>query len=371
MNQDQKENVRPHHRTSPSTLNAREACPCYDPEQRTSEKSEAGETQHTAVQKRCLDGLTDEQALAVQKCIDFTEGIIKRAGPNPTILAEEYLPIDDDNLTAGYLDCAVIAADLKKAYVIDYKFGEWMATEAENNLQGIAYALALWHRWPQLEEISVSFPYPYLDWIEQASFKRAQKDELYLRVKTVIARYNAPDKAPNPTTGTCLFCANCGTCKAMHKAVIKIGHKFSPLDVPAIVDPQMINTAEDAGKLKRLAQVIETWAKSVSRILNTRAQNEGLVPLGYKLIPSADRVVRDLPGFRDVAMAYGVPETVLNEASSIAIGKVEKHISERAPKGGKTAAVKQFGAELEARGCVVKDTPTFSLRMMRSNEGEE
>jgi hypothetical protein len=139
-------------------------------------------------------GLSDRQAIAVEYCRGVTAEAVSRF-PGGTVLREEYLPIDDDVLpdgtkhtTAGYCDFAAISEDGTRAELVDHKFGRNAVTNADQNLQGIAYMLGLKKRFPGLKTCTVRFIMPHIDHESEHTFDISNPDSYHLRVRTVVCR---------------------------------------------------------------------------------------------------------------------------------------------------------------------------------------
>lgn len=354
---------RVHHPYSPSTLQYREACPCYAPESGDSEASRAGTLQHDAFESGDLSQLTDEQAEAVEMCWSYRDRLLESCF-SYKILTEEYLPIDDKDTTAGYLDYAIISADEKLAHIIDLKFGRWPVEPAENNLQGIAYLLGLRHRFPKLETVQVHFVMPYLNYVDVHRFHAPEFDDLYLRVATVVARAKDPNAKPTPTTGTCLFCAKKGTCPALHEKFLHVSKKFAPLELPDELNPALINDPAQAGVAMRAADLAKAWGEAVRRQVTLRVIEGAPEPEGYSLVESETTVIEDNTKIEDVAKQF-LPETALTRCREYLLTKLDKEISATAVRNTKKKTVEKFRADLKACGALKEGAPKVYLRMDR------
>ena len=390
--------ARVHHPYSPSTLQYREACPKFSPTNSDNEASKAGTRQHDAVDSQTDNELLkDHQAMAVVECIAYAESVAKMY-PGGTILKEVYLPIDDEMIespvwekmrtpkgdiidghrwfkgtTAGYLDFAVVSADETAAEIIDYKFGQHAVEPAENNLQGIAYMLGLKKRFPKLQTCVVQFVMPHRDEIDKETFFLTDENvtRFHARVKTVVARAIEAAKSPddfstaNPNLGACLFCSLIGKCPKVAGAILKIGQKFAPLQIPENVSPTMILDPVDTALGIKVAQIAEVWAKAFrSRATEKAITDENFVPEGYVLVSSQRRTVVDAKKLADIAKQCLPVERAgeVEKLFDIPIGAVEELISIAAPRGQKTKAVEAFGEKLVAEKAVEVGLPFAFLK---------
>lgn len=422
---------RGHHPYSPSTLQAREASPCYKPSSGgTNKAAERGTAQHEAVETGDVGNLSDEEAAAVALAMDCLQEAERQLGPDCFTEREEFMPVDDqfhlvktgtlvtdslgllveaterwDGTTGGYADAAVVSLSKRKAHILDWKFGKFAVEPAKNNTQGIAYALGLWKRIKdrygvELEEVTVSFISPHIEDRSDHTFNlKEDREWLLLRIVTIVAKAKLADYTLetggwaglklagllNPTTSACLFCARLAECPAVAEKVLSVSQKYAPLEFPAGVDARALNLDQpaDAGKLLALSGVIARWAKEVrGRITDFALRDENFKPDGYQLVVTYPRKqTKTAKEVFDTAVkliqdAGLVPhgktaEEILWSMVDVPLTPIEEFVSDSAPRGQKTAAVENFSSALEAAGVVEKSTvPVVSLRM-KSKKNKE
>jgi len=410
-----------HHPFSPSKLQFLEACPCYvERGGPVHEKALIGTRQHAVTETREDDhALSDDEATHAAECMDFYErhkGLYEEArnramaetcerlamqyqdhpdvygdeveANTPLIeeIVEEYLPVDGsavlvgDTLfkgtSGGYCDRALIDHTRTRAKMFDWKFGQWPVEAAENNLQGIAYALGLFRKVPTLAEITFYFKQPVLNLISMATWRRDQVPALYLRVLTVVenaktARQQGDFASARPLVPACLFCGNVGKCPKVTAAVCTIGRKFYPLEVPETITPTSVLDPANASAGLRLAAVVEVWAGAFRRQTTDRTLRGGCpIPTGYRLASRSDREVADKAKFKILTLQHLTEAEYEAMVDPPAFGKVEKKISEKAPRGAKKDTVELFKKALEDSGAVVKGQPYSFLRAVASQEGK-
>lgn len=394
---------KPHHSYSPSTLQSLEACDCFRGKESKHERTIAGSRAHKVVETRLDDArLSDDDAEAAAECLDFVERrrqLMEEARQRvcltaefkvPAIieLREAYLPVDDkmfedsyvDPLTrkpvtekvlattAGYVDHALIAHDQRCAELIDFKFGFWPVEAAENNLQGIAYALGLFKKFPKIQRIIFWFKQPHLDSITSAEFTRDTISWLYLRVQTVVARARRARHQGDFTTATpavpvCNFCALIGVCPKVAEFACKVGSKFFPLEIPDNITPTMLHTARDVSLGMRLAAVVAVWAKSYRTQVTDRVlRGDADIPAGFKIESRSSREIADAARFKDVSLKHLTEKEYTALQDPPGFGKIEDLITERAPRGQKKNAVQSFATELESTGAVKRESPYTFLK---------
>ena len=355
---------RKHHPFGPSKLQNLEACPHWASLNSDSEKARLGTLQHNVVETGQDDlSLSDDESAAAAECIEFFE-MKKRSWPGATELSEIYLSIDDEMVdgfigtTGGYLDKALIDSTGTKALLADWKFGQWQVESANNNLQGIAYALGVFKAYPKVQHVDFYFKQPHIQSISHAAWTRDDVPALYLRVLTVVGRAQRARELKDfsmasPTVPGCLFCANVALCPAVTSLVLRVGHKYHAVEVPADITPGIVHDPKNSTLGMRLAQLVSTWAYAFRSLTTDRVlRGDAPVPEGYEIAQGAGkRKIIDKDKFRDAALKY-VTKEIYDSTVSPHLGAVEEKIKEGAPRGQKDSTVKQFKAELIELGAV-------------------
>lgn len=381
---------RVHHPYSPSKLQMLEACPKLQSINSESEAAFTGTIQHDVADSGIDNArLPDYKAMAAVECMKFAES---RAAeyPGGTVLREEYFPIDDETVfspdgkrflgtTAGYADFVVVSKNGLKGEILDWKFGQWGVEDADNNLQGIAYALGLLKRFPKLQSIRVWFILPHRDELSEHTFTRNDFNGLYLRTRTVVQRAVEANKVADDfstakaTTGTCLFCSLVGRCPKVAKLVIKLGKKYAPLQVPESVTPSLLLDPKQVSIGLRLAQVAKVWSESYRRQSTAKTiEDPTFIPEDYTLVSTCKRIIKNAKKLGELAKQY-LPEADKEKVDALydlPITSVEDLISIAADRGQKEATVKAFGEVALAEGIVEMGVPFAFLRLSK-NTGKE
>lgn len=398
---------RAHHPYSPSTLGSLEVCPCYQSKQSDTphERTVAGTRAHGVVESGEDDPrLSDDDAIAAAECLDFIDrrrqlmlearqrmvhdvflrsyshldpdsGDLLAQGEVPEVLElkEEYLPIDREATTAGYCDHVLIAHTGEDAELIDHKFGIWRVEEAATNTQGIGYSLGLFFRFPKLVRVKVFFVQPNAGFITEAVFTREQVPALYLRVKAIverakIARQSGSFAAANPTTPNCLFCANIGRCPKLLDMALQVAKKYHPLAFPEHLSPHAVMDPKQAATALQLAAVMKIWADGFRQAVTNRVVcREAEVPAGYKLESRSKREIVDESKYRAAALKH-LTELEYSGTLKPSLGKVEKIISEKAPRGNKKNAVEAFAQDVEDSGAIARGEPFIFLKAVSEKD---
>lgn len=401
---------RKHHPYGPSKLQNLETCPHWESLNSDSEKARLGTLQHNVVETGQDDlSLSDDEASAAAECIDFFEdkksiwqelaersvSRVKDVGPYEvysntaqapvppvTELSEIYLPIDQEwvegflGTTGGYLDKALVDHTGTKAMLFDWKFGQWQVEKADNNLQGVAYALGVFKAYPKVEHVDFYFKQPHIQSISHAAWARADVPALYLRILAVVgkarrARASGNFEMANPTIPGCLFCANVALCPAVTALVIRVGQKFHAVDVPNDITPSKVHDPANSTMGMRLASLVSTWAHAFRSLTTDRVlRGTAPVPNGYEITQGMGRrKIIDNDLFRIAALKY-LTTAAYDATVSPQLGAVETAIKDTAPRGQKDGTVKQFKAELLEAGAVEPGKPYPCLKAKSSDDSE-
>lgn len=399
--------VRLHHDNSPSSLQASEACALFQNENRESNASILGTLSHKGSEKRDLDWLrteleklefpvdVDAQLDAVAQGIAKEQSIIDElTGADdegnkypPTIAREIYLSVGSEKvgeftgITGGFPDTIVLRCDKVHAVVFDLKFGKMAVTPTKDNLQGIAYALGCFEKWPTLETIKVEFFAPFQGWSEKEqeeiyshTFSRSQVIELELRIRTVVARKNSALEAlkkgdwsyATPRHGNCIWCRLKGECRACHALVIKGNAKHDEVEVPEKLRDFRLQTKADFAAAFRFANFASAIAQAIKSRCTQAAIAEDMLPDGFKITERSDREIVSLPAVIEAAKRHGVPKKEIETVLTIPISKVEKLVKDKAPKGMGAAAVRGFAETLEKLGAVRRGEPVRFLQEIKT-----
>ena len=391
--------TRVHHPYSPSTLQCREACPCWASTDGTNEAAEAGTLQHDAAEAGLDDPrLSDAQAAAVAQCRLFCDDL-ERKFPGCTVLREQYLPVDNETVygrirevvnvdpdtglesvgfhsrykgtTAGFSDFSLVTADGLHGEIVDYKFGMHGVEATDNNLQGIAYSLGLLKKFPTLQDCTVTFILPHRDETDQHTFDLSSASALLLRVKTVVHRAIAANRAgdfksANPSVSACTFCGNLGVCPKVAAMALNVGRKYRPIDIPASLTPSLMFDPKMVGVGLQVAQVLKAWAEAYrSQATNKAIMDDNFMPEGYKLVSSQRRSVVDHHQMADIAKTFLPAEQhkLVDALFELPITPLEKLISAAAPRGSKEDAVEAYKEQLLNAGAVEEGEAFAYLRM--------
>jgi hypothetical protein len=386
--------TRGHHPDSPSSLQASEACPCFENEQRVETANSAsakGTLQHKAAETRDLSILDGDEGMihAVQKCIAYEDRIIgyfkSQYGAAPLELKEQYLSVGNDivldqhgsrwvGITGGYPDSVFYLLTAGEAHIVDFKFGAVPVTPTKDNLQGMAYALGLFqYLGPRIKHVVVHFYAPYQNWSDEMQeekyihmFSREDIPAMELRIRTVIAQKHSKNAKPRAKVDLCIWCAKKGDCEANKAAVLPLEGKYEDLVCPDVVAPHKLALPSQFSAALKFANQVENWAKAVKARCRDVAVSEGMEVPGFTVVKRADRKVESVSAMKEAALKNGLSEQEFLETLDPSLTRLETAVKAKAPKGKGAAAIRQLTSDMEENGATSKGQPYYFLKEIKS-----
>lgn len=264
--------------------------------------------------------VTQEMAEAVQTYIDFVKQFKGERMVEVQVDFSDWVPGG-----FGTSDCIIIDSNIMT--VADFKYGRGKQVYAENNLQGVLYALGAYAMFGDLFDIQtviISIVQPRMDHIDewQISVTELLKIGAWLAERAEEAMR---DDAPRtPGESQCQWCGAAATCPALKKVADDT--------VLALFDdeatPDKLTDAQLATALGN-AKLITAWLSAVEKHVKERLETGQGFP-GYKLV--AGRSSRDWSEDESVVVERllegfdNVQREQLYETKFVSPAKVEKLI---------------------------------------------
>lgn len=389
--------TRGHHPDSPSSLQASEACPFFENEQRESPAALKGTLQHKAAETRDMEVLDGdiEMENAVNLALRYEDAVRAKYSVDEKEIgevAEIYLPVGDDivngtwkGVTGGFPDKVLIFPVKRLAVILDWKFGKVPVTPTKINLQGIAYYLGVLQHpeiGPLVDEVEVHFYHPYQGWSEEDHanmfvyrFTRAGASVHELRVRAVVARKHAVagkeatiENGACPKADLCLWCAKKdGRCSAVNSLILA-GSKHKEIEIPETLDIVRIETPEQFRRAFRFCNQIESVIKSIKKRCTDMVLTENFDPgEEFKLVRRREREITDPRKLIAVAKDnFGLTDDDIASIQRIPITKVTDLIKKTAPKGKGAARIREFDLILAEQGIAVLGNPVHFLQEVKT-----
>lgn len=183
----------------------------------------------------------------------------------------------------GTSDAIVIDEKLKTVHVIDLKYGKGLPVDAENNSQGMLYALGVLSQYSWIYDLNNVVIHIYQPRIKNYSTWGISANDLLKWAEWAKQRAEEAlqDDAPRtPSDKACQWCKAKATCKALldhtHKIIM---HDFDELDniKPDTLTERELKVVMDNAKL------IKSWLDAVESHIFDKLNN-GKAFDGYKLV---------------------------------------------------------------------------------------
>lgn len=356
-----------HAEFSPSSLGMFEKCPGWRNRGGTTEQAEKGTRIHEALEKDTIDQLAEDERPLARQCADFIDSLLLDRLPTLPDSDHREIRLDVD-LKGGiktFGTCDRLIKYGSFAFMIDYKSGYRLITDASQNAQAFAYVMGAFQRFADLEEIEFYFLIPNRDEMSYHLFKRSDLPAMQLRLNTIIRRAMAADpKLFSPQPELCEYCARQADCPALVAKALPILKQLSDgLPVPSsiLVDSAR---AEDIPHLLRLAPLMEAWAVGVREAALRLNLEEGLEISGYaRQERKLPRAINSVHGAWKVAKEHGVTfEEFLETCSKASVPKLEAAVSAKAKRGQKEKARIALERDLRHHDILREEGTIFYLR---------
>jgi len=291
-----------HHEFGPSCLRRRELCPGSVYEERdlpdiSNPASERGTRLHgliaSVISKEEVEAHSDDEREIIQDMYNFFMDYLVRSGKNPKYTPEIRLSYGDDKGVLFFGTCDVLILNLqnKHGIIIDWKTGFKEVDSAEDNIQGLGYAVCAMQMY-NLDSVTVVFYNPVIHQKTEYTFERNKS--LFNHVQRVISDSKNGKGNLKPGEEQCRYCkaALHGTCPAFRGIATELYEvaKRQPLEMISTMPDQTLVDVVEKGKL------ISKFSDAAEKELKERCEKHGEV-CGYFLKEvSGGREASDLKG---------------------------------------------------------------------------
>ena len=221
---------------------------------------------------------TAEHAATAQVYIDYCRDLYKTIGGQK--LVELSLPIDHltgEANAVSTIDFGIVPPpETTEGVVVDLKTGAGVAVEAEDNGQGVMYALAMLDQYSlvsNIHTVRIVIVQPPLNSISEWVISVADLEIWRARFAEAAALALSPNPKATPSTKACRWCSKKANCAALDTVVFEAVEAVDPTDVPS----------DDLGVAMGKVEMIEGWIKAVRAETEKRLLDGRTVP-GFKLV---------------------------------------------------------------------------------------
>ena len=250
------------------------------------------------------------------------------------------------------------------ADAIDYKTGFGAIDDAEVNIQGQAYVLGLFQKFPHINEITMYFLVPARDEASMHTYRRSDMGDIKLRVSTVIERASVGGVF-NPQAGVCDYCGNQARCTALAEKALLIAKRY---DTEGLVIPESVHGSDQddpkkIADLLTLVPILESWASGVRKRATELAVDQGVELPGFKVV--------EMTKPRTITSALGAYEAVkdsvelrdfLSAVDKVSVTKLEDIFAQKAARGTKAKTRAALEGRLRDLGVLQDEGVSYQLR---------
>lgn len=260
-----------------------------------------------------MDAYTDGYLEFVMEALEEA----KQSCPDPLVLIEQKLDFScyvPDGFGTG--DCLIVADKL--LHIIDFKYGQGVLVEAEENPQMMLYvlgALRIFDCLYDIDTVSMTIYQPRRENVSTWTISVADLmdwAENTLKPKAELAYKGEGEYQPGPW---CQFCKAAVKCRARAESKLQLA-KYEFAQPPLLTDEEI---GDILGKLDDLTK----WANEIVAYAQDAAVNHGKEWSGYKLVESrTNRKYTDEDAVSKAAKAAGYHD--IFKQSLITITEMEK-----------------------------------------------
>ena len=242
----------------------------------------------------------------------------------------------------GTIDVLILNESKKHIDAADYKFGRSRVTHASENIQGHAYMVGAFDRYPWAETVTVHFITPRLDEVTKHTYHRKDLEWHRLRVNVIVARATAPEPELNPRTEACRFCKNKVSCPALKEQLLPLAKKYESnnfaIDLLKKYSPSAVEDPDVLSRMLEVAPVMEAWAKAAkAKALEVATETGEEIP-GYEVRYRSSKAKIEDPQKAFEAIEEHMTAEEFMQACDVSIPKLAKKRAESLPRGEKKTA---------------------------------
>lgn len=220
--------------------------------------------------EEAAEGLADDEKDYIRFCCRKADLFIAL---KPSVIKTELKVsvVDENGKKFNYGSLDVLYLFGPKAIIQDFKFGWIPVHHAQENLQGINYAVGVLQTFREVETVGVQFVQPKLNFCTSGKFARQEIGSLFQRLYDVVARAKFVHEKPAEAQkfmkpgGYCAYCTAAGDCSMLNNHRAKFMAKYGELPVPQDFKGLTITDPANIALARYYVTVIESGVEEVKR----------------------------------------------------------------------------------------------------------
>jgi len=231
-----------------------------------------------------------------------------------------------------------------KVIIVDWKTGRGIYN-AEENLQGKAYALAMFQDDVNVDQVIVTFVTPFVKGESSALYTRETSDQLAMEVFTVVRNAFNVDSTPVPGTA-CKYCGKFGRCEAV--AELRDMEQVAGWLEEAKGSPELMSALLD------LCPVLDKMMKEIKAAGNAMRFDRGVEIPGYTVVHTSSKSkVQEVKGTVNYLIGtMGLASEEILPYCNLSMSDLAEAITSTAKRGQKDATLEKALSDLRALGYV-------------------
>jgi len=282
--------------------------------------------------------VTEEMAEAVQVFLDYVWGLVD--DDRDELLIEEQFDLADLNPPGpmyGTSDAVVWKPKTRHLHVNDYKHGQGVTVDAEENSQLLYYALGVvvkLRKRPDLITVTIVQPRGFHPAGIVRKYTISFEDLIEFKHKLFAAAQATlePD-APLRTGDWCRFCKAVATCPAQLETAQSVAMTAFDAEAPSgLPSPETLTDEKLAFVLARSKEVVD-WFRAIERHVAERLERGEQFP-GYKLVPkrATRKWTDEEAALASLSEEMGLPVEELYVKRFVSPAQAEKVLKAHYPK---------------------------------------
>lgn len=267
------------------------------------------------------DELTVDMARYIQEYVDYVRAIPGDLHVEMKVDFSKWVP-------DGFGTADAIILNDGTAYIVDLKYGKGVRVFAEENPQGMLYALGAYYELSMLYDIKefvIAIHMPRLDHIDEWSIS-VEKLIAWAEDRVVPAGKAAleTDAEFKPGPKQCRFCGAKDVCKAYTEYTLAEAFEgFEAIENPGELKTVAEMSPSEVAQCLRITDTIKNWANGVQAYAQTLLEQGTDVP-GYKLVHGRNSRVWVDPDGASKSLVRKLTKKVAYEEKLISPAAAEK-----------------------------------------------
>ena len=245
--------------------------------------------------------------------------------------------------------------------VVDYKFGRLPVTPADQNLQGLAYAMGFLRQAKNCPAVKIMFIHPHSGECSEHVVRYHDIPDIITRIASVISKCkNAAEPTLHPTA--CQYCSRKTDCPPLTARAVSVVEAEGFFRIPDRFLPGPGTTDDQRNVAQHMAGVLVDWGKAWKASNLTAVLEDGAELVDFNLRSRAgSRKIVDAFAAWCIVSDLGLSLSDFLSCCSVTVGQLDQVI-EQAQQGGIEGLKDKALGELEESGVMATGNNSIFLQ---------